>query len=76
MTLQIDVNNLDPQWRSWGRILKRKGVILDDPERTTLRCAECNDWWCVNYKSGGKLPRGYWRCPNGCNQHHKKRGAR
>ncbi len=32
-----------------------------------LQCAQCGQIWSPLLRSGGKMPRGYWRCPNGCN---------
>lgn len=33
-----------------------------------LRCMECGQVWSPNLlPDGGRLPKRYWRCPNGCN---------
>ncbi len=47
--------------------LKRAGVTLEDESRFILRCDKCETGWSPNYRKGGKLYHGYWRCPNGCN---------
>lgn len=49
--------------------LARAGVELIDPNRVSLRCGFCGQLWFPNILTGGKLPRGYWRCPNDCNKH-------
>lgn len=47
--------------------LAKAGVDLEDLDRAILRCTECGQGWSPNFQRGGKLPRGYWKCPNGCN---------
>lgn len=48
--------------------LNKVGVELLDRSRMVLRCRECGQRWSPNVQPGGRLPRGYWRCPRGCNQ--------
>ena len=48
--------------------LLKANVILEDDRRIILRCGKCRQGWSPNIKAGGKLPRGYWKCPNGCNE--------
>ena len=31
------------------------------------RCNQCGETWSPNLMHGGRLPKGWWRCPNGCN---------
>ena len=47
--------------------LKRVQVEIIDPYRTVLRCALCGWGWSPMLRSGGRLPKGYWKCPGGCN---------
>ncbi len=47
--------------------LKKVGVTITDIRRTMLRCDKCGQYWSPNIQPGGRLPRGYWKCPNGCN---------
>jgi hypothetical protein len=47
--------------------LKRKHVTLVDESNLTFKCDKCGAVWSPNLREDGKLPRGYWRCPNGCN---------
>jgi serine/threonine protein kinase len=47
--------------------LAKVAVQLTDPERIILHCNVCWTGWSPNILPGGKLPRLYWRCPNGCN---------
>lgn len=43
------------------RILERHTTIL-------LECEACGRYWSPMLQAGGKLPRGYWKCPEGrCN---------
>ena len=46
--------------------LKKVGasIVRNNPKR--LRCDRCGQEWSI--KGGGlRMPKGYWRCPNGCN---------
>lgn len=45
--------------------LDRAGVELLD--RGFLLCKNCGISWSPNVRTGGKMTRGYWKCPNGCN---------
>lgn len=47
--------------------LSKVGVILLSERTFTLECAECGQVWSPNVLEGGRLPAGYWKCPNGCN---------
>lgn len=47
--------------------LERVGIELVDPSSVRLRCRDCGQLWSPNLGTGGQLPRGWWRCPNGCN---------
>ena len=46
--------------------LKKVGVSLVKAGLLKFRCGECNETWPIKQK-GLRLPKGYWRCPNGCN---------
>ena len=48
--------------------LERVGVTLTDIYRGILHCAACGWGWFVSTPpQGGRLPQGYWKCPQGCN---------
>lgn len=32
-----------------------------------LECESCGSIWTPILRSGGRMPRGYWKCPRGCN---------
>jgi hypothetical protein len=32
-----------------------------------VQCKACGHAWYLNSGSGGRFPRGWWKCPNGCN---------
>jgi len=49
------------------RTLRKNNVELIDKYRTLLQCKQCGIIWSPNLLSGGRLPKGYWKCPNGCN---------
>jgi hypothetical protein len=47
-----------------------KRDLLDNnyaPYNVILRCTACGWVWSPNLRSGGRLPKGYWKCPGGCN---------
>lgn len=52
------------------RELSKVGVSLEDESRLILRCKTCKTGWMVNLLSEGILPKGYWKCPNKCNEKH------
>lgn len=39
---------------------------LTDPDMGQMRCAVCGCLWTPLLRSGGRMPRGYRKCPNGC----------
>ena len=47
--------------------LEKVGVEIINPERVMLKCKSCQQQWSPNILSGGRLPKGYWKCPNRCN---------
>ncbi len=47
------------------------GIEILDHDPVNLRCATCGQTWLPNLKEGGRLPAGYWKCPNGCNAEAK-----
>ena len=50
------------------RKLEEKQVdILEAPE-ITLRCKTCGSTWKPDIKGRKRLPKGYWRCPENCNE--------
>ncbi len=52
-----------------ARELKKVGVeVVRMHAGLWLRCMACFDCWSPMIRPGGKLPRGYWMCPRGCNQ--------
>lgn len=55
-----------PRRRTQGE-LANVGVQLTDPSRNIFHCVLCGVGWAVNLRPGGRLPRGYWKCPQGCN---------
>lgn len=50
--------------------LAKVDVELTDASRVWLACNNCGQQWSPNILPGGKLPSGYWKCPNGCNVAH------
>ena len=47
-------------------IMKKGHVKLLDEYNVSVICNECGTIWSPNLQSGGKLPRGWWKCPYGC----------
>jgi len=37
------------------------------PGQLQYECLTCGQFWSPNIQSGGRRPRGWWRCPKGCN---------
>lgn len=50
-----------------GRI-QQVGVEVINENSLWLKCQVCGQTWSPNLRTGGRLPRGYWKCPNGCNE--------
>lgn len=49
------------------RRLRTAQVSVVDPHGLLLQCDRCGQCWSPNLLSGGRLPKGYWKCQNGCN---------
>ena len=48
--------------------VNQAGVTLAYPHGLGLACHQCGQvWYPMLPPGGGRLPRGYWRCPNRCN---------
>ena len=43
------------------------GVRLLNRYDLLLQCGVCGETWTPTLLSDGRLPRGYWQCPNKCN---------
>jgi hypothetical protein len=49
--------------------LNRVGVSIASPETRTCECEDCGEQWDVpELLKGDRLPKGSWKCPNGCNE--------
>jgi hypothetical protein len=46
--------------------LLKVGAFLVNEKQLQLQCVACRAVWSV-VKRGLRLPKGYWKCPNGCN---------
>lgn len=46
--------------------LEKVGVLIVTGNPMRLRCRICAEEWNVAQK-GLRLPKGYWKCPKGCN---------
>lgn len=68
---QVPVPVRSPGPRSCSRAdLERVGVVILSESSFHLQCVQCQQVWSPNMLRGGRLPRGYWKCPNGCNTSH------
>ena len=47
--------------------LSKVAVEIVDRHSMWFECKVCGEIWSPNLGAGGRLPRGYWRCPTGCN---------
>ncbi len=47
--------------------LKKLGVVLLDEKNIRLGCSTCGRQWSPLLGKDGRLLRGYWTCPEGCN---------
>lgn len=50
-----------------GEILAKLGVQIRNRFDLELTCNSCGATWSTEPTPGGKLPAGYWKCPNRCN---------
>lgn len=48
--------------------LQQLGVRLDNARSLRFQCLRCGQCWSPMLGHRGRLPKGYWRCPNGCNR--------
>lgn len=48
--------------------LEMVNVKIVDKTEIVLKCKTCNLTWSPNKQTNGRLPRGWWKCPNGCNK--------
>lgn len=46
--------------------LQKVGISWVGRAPLLLRCDQCGEQWQIT-KKGLRLPKGYWKCPNGCN---------
>jgi hypothetical protein len=64
--MSVKTKRLRPRRRT-ERQLAKVGVEIINPHHLLLACKECSYAWQPMIQPGGKLPRGYWQCPQGCN---------
>lgn len=50
-----------------GDKLAKLGVQILNRYDLELECMRCAERWSPKRTPGGRLPRGYWHCPNRCN---------
>lgn len=48
--------------------MEQVGAELLNPASVLLRCRQCGATGSPDLRPGGRLPRGYWPCPQGCNR--------
>jgi hypothetical protein len=54
-------------------LLARHAVTCTDASTLLLRCDACGTGFAPMIQPGGRLRRGYWRCPNACNAPAERR---
>ncbi len=48
--------------------LQKAGVEWDgDLHHLVFVCQQCGIAWTPQLRGFGRMPKGYWKCPNGCN---------
>jgi hypothetical protein len=52
--------------------LKSKKVTMLSFHPLWLQCNVCGQRWSPIIQEGGKLPRGFWKCPRQCNWQPKQ----
>ena len=50
------------------RKLQDKQIDIIDEDQFMLKCRNCNATWKPESEGRVRLPKGYWHCPNGCNE--------
>lgn len=59
------------------RELLKVGVeVWGWPYFFALRCENCNETWKPKTAAAGRMARGYWKCPHGCNTGGGPKGFR
>lgn len=49
--------------------MTRAGIVRVGPlDKLWFRCLYCGKQWSPDIQPGGRRPRRWWQCPNGCNQ--------
>ena len=52
--------------------LAKVGVRIIDRDSVLLECVRRGHRWTPKLMAGGRMPTGWWRCPNGCNEAKEK----
>jgi len=47
--------------------LAKVGVTITDEYNLGMMCDECGSAWSPKLRAKGHMPRGWWKCPRGCN---------
>lgn len=42
-------------------------VGIEEASQGSYRCTACGGVWSPMLGAGGRLPRGWWHCPDNCN---------
>lgn len=65
MTRPLLATNADGDMVLTGKAAETIEIV--NPDRLVFRCKACGEGWAVDIRTGGKLRRGWWHCPRGCN---------
>jgi len=67
-----------PDVRHTEASLKRVGVTIVSHSREWpgLKCDRCGRSWWLVLRIGGPRPKGWWRCPKGCNHPRGEKGRK
>lgn len=58
---------LQDRFNAFVARLKSRGVKMIQSNPMWLQCDSCGAKWSPDMQRGGRMPRGYWKCPNSCN---------
>jgi hypothetical protein len=61
------MSSYDEIKESFKKDCRKHRIKLLDASHLHFECEKCGQIWSPNIQTGGRMPRGWWKCPNGCN---------
>jgi hypothetical protein len=62
----VEARKFTPRFGSDTDLARVGAKAINRPD-THLQCDTCGKVWSPNLLTGGRLPRNWWQCENGCN---------